>query len=98
VAIYTAACFLNEAGHLDRATMMAHKGQAISLLNEHLGSGNSSSDEAIAGIIQLILDEWYWGETGDLRAHLRGLREMIRMRGGFRNLGLYGLISKLAIT
>jgi hypothetical protein len=76
---------------------MAHKLHAIGLLNEHLRA-QATTDEAIAGVIQLITDEWYWGDTGDLRAHMRGLREMIRFRGGFGNLGLNGLLSKLAIT
>lgn len=98
VAIYTAACFLNQTGHLDERVTMAHKGQSIRLLNDHLRSESSSSDEVIAAVIQLIVNEWCWGETNDLRAHLRGLREMIRLRGGFRSLGLHGLISKLAIT
>jgi hypothetical protein len=39
-----------------------------------------------------------WGNTNDLRAHLSGLRDMIKCRGGFRTLGLHGLISKLAIS
>jgi hypothetical protein len=67
------------------------------MLNEYLRSKSSTNDEAITGVMQLILDEWYWGETNNLRAHLRGLREMIRIRGGFRHLGMNGLVSKLAI-
>ncbi|KAL8418761.1 hypothetical protein RB594_002101 [Gaeumannomyces avenae] len=99
VAIYTASCFLHETGHMDKTTTMAHKGQAIRMLNELLRSSRSStSDEAITAVLQLILDEWYWGETSDLRAHLRGLREMIRLRGGIRCLGMNGLVGKLAIV
>lgn len=97
-AMYTAACFLNETGHLDKATAMGYKNQAISMLNEHLWSDSCSSDETIAAHTQLILNEWYWGAAGDLGAHLRGLREMVRVRGGFRSLGLHGLIAKMAIT
>jgi hypothetical protein len=77
---------------------MAHKGHVIKLLNEHIRSQPSPSDEVIAGVLQITLDEWLWGNTTDLRAHLRGLRDMIRSRGGFRTLGLNGLISKLAIS
>ncbi|KAK3941271.1 oleate activated transcription factor 3 [Diplogelasinospora grovesii] len=101
VAIYTAACFLNETGHLDNAAAMAYKVYAINLINENLYNSKSStttSDEAIAGIIQLIVNEWYWGDANDLRAHLRGLRDLIRLRGGFHTLGLHGMLSKLAIT
>ncbi|KAK4209202.1 oleate activated transcription factor 3 [Rhypophila decipiens] len=98
VAIYTAAGLLSQTGHIESTVAMAHKGHAIKLLNEHLRSRSSTSDEGIAGVVQLIVNEWYWGDPNDLRAHLRGLREMIKLRGGFRTLGLHGLISKLAIT
>lgn len=43
----------------------------------------------------------YWGNTQDLpelRAHLRGLREMIRIKGGFNQMGLTGLLAKLVIV
>jgi len=98
VAIYSAACFLTDTGHVERTVAMAHKGHVIQLLNEHIQSQISTSDEVIAGVLQIILDEWLWGNTNDLRAHLRGLRGMIRARGGFRTLGLHGLLSKLAIS
>ncbi|KAK0745415.1 hypothetical protein B0T21DRAFT_381415 [Apiosordaria backusii] len=98
VGVYTAACFLADSGHVDRTAAMAHKGQVIELMNMQLSSQLPTSDEGITGVIQLVLNEWHWGNEPDLRAHLRGLREMIRIRGGFRTLGLHGLISKLAIT
>ncbi|EOO03543.1 hypothetical protein UCRPA7_970 [Phaeoacremonium minimum UCRPA7] len=98
VAIFTSACFLTETGYLDNMATMSHKGLAIRMLNEHLRSKSSTTDVAISAVTQLILDEWYWGEASDLRAHLRGLREMIRLRGGFRNLGMDGIIAKLVIT
>ncbi|TLD26715.1 hypothetical protein PspLS_05284 [Pyricularia sp. CBS 133598] len=100
VAIYTASCFLVETGTLDKTVAMAHKGLAIRMLNELLRSpADSTSDEAIAAVIQMILDEWYWGDSSnDLQAHLRGLREMIRLRGGIQNLGMDGLVGKLAVV
>jgi len=98
VAIYTASGLLSQTGHIKSTVAMSHKGHAIKLLNEHMQSRTSTSDEVIAGVVQLIVNEWYWGETNDLRAHLRGLSQMIKVRGGFRTLGLHGLISKLAIT
>ncbi|KAK0614029.1 hypothetical protein B0T14DRAFT_293150 [Immersiella caudata] len=98
VAIYTAACFLSDTGHIDTTVAMAHKGHAIQMLNEHIQSTSVPSDEGITGVVQLIVDEWYWGDPNHLHTHLRGLREMIKLRGGFRTLGLHGLISKLAIT
>lgn len=68
------------------------------MLNERLRSADdATSDAAIAGVCQLIIDEWYWGETHDLRAHLNGMRHMIKLRGGYQNLGLGGLLSKMVI-
>ncbi|KAH6844926.1 hypothetical protein B0I37DRAFT_392272 [Chaetomium sp. MPI-CAGE-AT-0009] len=98
VAIYSVACFLTDTGHGERTVAMAHKGHVIKLLNEHIRSQLAPSDEVIAGVLQITLNEWLWGNTNDLRAHLHGLRDMIRSRGGFRTLGLHGLISKLALS
>ncbi|ORY57265.1 uncharacterized protein BCR38DRAFT_355048 [Pseudomassariella vexata] len=98
VSIYTAACLLSETNHLDKTITMWIKGSAIRLLNDLLRSERfATGDEAIAGVAQLIADEWYWGDTHDLRAHLEGMRQMIKLRGGFRNLGLNGLLSKMVI-
>jgi hypothetical protein len=58
VAIYSAACFLTDSGHVERTAAMAYKGQAIKLLNEHIRSQPSTSDELIAGVTQLVLAEW----------------------------------------
>lgn len=87
---------------------VAHKGHAIHMLNAQPQSGSSSgdnaatttttSDNAITAASQLMMDEWYWGQTRNLHAHLRGLREMIRLRGGLKNLGMSGLVSKLAVA
>ncbi|WDK20761.1 hypothetical protein CGRA01v4_12049 [Colletotrichum graminicola] len=63
------------------------------------GRSEHPSDAAIAGVIQLTVTEWYWGETeDDLRYHLKGLRGMIRLRGGFNQLGMNGLLAKNAIV
>lgn len=100
-AMYTSACFLNETtgGRLvDSTTAVAHKCRAIRMLNEHLQTRGSTTDEAIAGVMQLMLNEWYWGNVDDLRAHLSGLREMVRLRGGFASLGLGGLLARLVIV
>jgi hypothetical protein len=98
IALYTSACFLNETGHVPRQLVMVHKGRAIAMLNEHLRSDTFyTSDAAIAAVVQLAIDEWYWGDTQDLRAHLRGMREMVRIRGGLNRLGMNGLLAKLVI-
>lgn len=99
ISIYTAACFLNETcpSVVDDTTAMTRKGDAICMLETHLRTTGSTTDEAIAGVMQLILNEWYWGGRKELEAHLGGLREMVRSRGGLANLGLSGLLAKLII-
>lgn len=62
------------------------------------GSGGGAGDAAIASVIQLTAAEWYWGENDqDLQHHFRGLRDMIRLRGGFDNLGMNGILAKNAM-
>ena len=77
---------------------MDFKERAIGMLNEHLGGDDKTSDQSIAAVIQLILDEWYRGERRDLTSHLIGLREMTAARGGISGLGLGGLLGKLAFS
>lgn len=99
IAICTAACFLNDTcpSIVDNTTAMTRKGNAICMLETHLRTTGSTTDEAIAGVMQLILNEWHWGGRKELEAHLGGLREMVRSRGGLANLGLGGLLAKLII-
>jgi hypothetical protein len=96
-AIYTAECSLE---HWGNAVIL--KNQAIRLFNNNLLSHSRNSDETIATLTQLIQNEWYWGayrgEGMDLGNHLRLLNTLVYERGGFRRLGLHGLIAKLAIT
>lgn len=83
---------------MPKMALMAHKGKAIRMLNESLRSQtHQTGDAAIAGVVQLIVDEWYWGETHDLHMHMMGLKDMIRIRGGFQNLGMDGLLAKMVI-
>lgn len=99
IILYTSTCFLNETGHIPKLGVMAHKGKAIRMLNENLRSqSHQTNDAVIAGVVQLVVNEWYWGDTDDLCAHMRGLREMIRIRGGFHNLGMDGLLAKMVIA
>lgn len=100
IAICTAACFLNDTcpDIVDNTTAMTRKGAAIYMLKTHLRTTGSTTDEAIAGVTQLILNEWHWGDRGELEAHFGGLKEMVRSRGGLSSLGLGGLLSKLVIV
>lgn len=96
--IATAACLLAETNDAS-AVAVAYKCRSIGLLNAHLlRAGPAPTDEAVAAVRQMLLNEWCWGSVGDLRAHLSGLREMVRLRGGFAQLGLGGLLARLVIV
>lgn len=97
-AIYTSASYLHATGHMDEVMTMGHKTRAIAALNERMWSGAGFTDETVACFTHLVLNEWYFGPETDLSPHLRGLREMIRLKGGLQTLGMHGLIAKLAVT
>ncbi|OIW35020.1 hypothetical protein CONLIGDRAFT_37949 [Coniochaeta ligniaria NRRL 30616] len=97
VALSVAATSLVQLRLMPSEAAMALKGQAIHTLNAYLRSPASATDEAISAVSQLILNDWYFGETRDMQAHLRGLRELVRLRGGFEEQSVNRLVSKTAL-
>jgi len=77
---------------------MKLKGNAISTLNRYLQSEKWISDEALAGVVQFVSIEWFFGGPEVVQAHLRGLREMLRLRGGFSSSGVGALVTKVALV
>jgi hypothetical protein len=95
IILFTSACFFSETGHIPKILAMMHKGKAYHMLNEQLRTEETQvSDASILGVTQMVVDSWYWGATTDLKAHIRGLKQMIQMRGGLANLGLHGYLAK----
>jgi hypothetical protein len=43
--------------------------------------------EAMSAVGYIITSEWYWSNYDNVQAHLRGLKEMVRLRGGLGELG-----------
>ncbi|KAF7563212.1 hypothetical protein G7046_g928 [Stylonectria norvegica] len=99
IILFTSACFFSETGHIPKTLAMMHKGMVYHMLNERLRSEatTQTSDASILGVVQMVVDSWYWGATADLKAHIRGLKQMIRLRGGLHKLGMHGYISKTII-
>ena len=83
---------------MDQTSAMKMKGAAIHTLNTHLQSDDWASDEALAGVVQFVSIEWFFGEPDVVLAHLRGLREMVRLRGGFTPAGVGALVTKVALV
>ncbi len=48
----------------------------------------STSTEAITGVVYLTVNEWYWSNYENVHAHMKGLKEMVRLRGGLDKLGM----------
>ncbi|KAK3389888.1 hypothetical protein B0H63DRAFT_519121 [Podospora didyma] len=98
VSMNTAICLLSEQTAVDRGRMIAARGHAISELHRMLGSPQSStSDEAIAYVVRLVVNDLCYGETQHLRVHIDGVREMTRLRGGLASLGMDGTLAKMVI-
>lgn len=75
-----------------------HKHRVYRRLNAALASPDAqSSDTTIMALEQIVVDSWLWSGSKDLQAHLKGLRTMIQMRGGFQKLGMQGFLSKMII-
>ncbi|KAK5994885.1 hypothetical protein PT974_03272 [Cladobotryum mycophilum] len=98
IVLYTATCFLNETGRVPKMLVWAYKGAVHKMLNEQLRSTKmQTSDAAIMGTTQMVIDSWYWGTTEELRAHMAGLKTMIKLRGGPQVLGMQGFLAKTVL-
>lgn len=101
IAILTAAVYQAEAQGIpptQSAIALRYKVKCIELLNEMLGDKTrATSTEAIAGVIFLLVNEWYWSNHEVVQRHMMGLEEMVRLRGGLENLGMSGFLRKMVI-
>jgi hypothetical protein len=101
LGILTAAIYQAEAQKIPpekSAVALRYKVKSIELLNEMLGDKNTAtSSEAIAAVIYLMTNEWYWSNHDVVQRHLKGLKEMIRIRGGLDDLGMSGFLRKMVL-
>ncbi|KAK3934849.1 hypothetical protein QBC46DRAFT_398800 [Diplogelasinospora grovesii] len=97
-SLYISARSLAERQYIDETASMRIKGNAIHTLNNHLRSEAWVTDEALAGVVQFVSIEWFFGERKVVEAHLWGLREMVRLRGGFTKVGVGALVTKVALV
>ncbi|TVY78251.1 hypothetical protein LSUE1_G006779, partial [Lachnellula suecica] len=86
LAIYTASCYQAEFQKIpagQSTVALGLKLKSIAMLNDMLRSEEQSTcDETICGVVYLITNEWYWGIKENVEAHLRGLRQIVSLRGG----------------
>ena len=90
-AIFTASCYQSETQKIPpqkSAVVLSYKLKTIELLNAMLrDKDTSTSIEAFTAVGYIITSEWYWSNYDSVKAHLKGLKEMIRLRGGLGELG-----------
>lgn len=64
-----------------------HLGQAVSLVNQRLGTAEALSDSSLVVVNFLIVQELLRESRSKAEIHLRGLQKMIELRGGLSQLG-----------
>lgn len=63
------------------------KGEIIARINEFITKDfNKTYQEAIQSVLHIALLEYYWGDAASVKAHINGLKEMVRLRGGIQSL------------
>jgi hypothetical protein len=99
LAILTSAIYQAEAQKIvpqQSQVVLRYKVKSIELLNEMLSHRHSAtSPEAIAAVIYLMVNEWYFCNHDIVQRHMAGLKEMVRMRGGLDDLGMNGFVRKM---
>lgn len=82
----------------NKDNIIAARCSAIQNLNQMLATpALSTSDEAIAAVLKLVISDLCHGETQDLRVHADGVRQMTNLRGGLANLGMNGTLAKMVV-
>ncbi|KAH8808859.1 hypothetical protein F5884DRAFT_858377 [Xylogone sp. PMI_703] len=73
--------------HEKSVDVISTKVKLISGINEYLNDQNTAmSNEAISTVMSLAYNEWIYNHQDIAFAHMKGLREMIRLRGGLENI------------
>lgn len=76
---------------------MAAKGRLINLINTHIvTSSKGVNEESIAAVMSLAYNELVYSDEKSTLAHMRGLREMVRTRGGIHNI-TFPLLRKMLL-
>jgi len=99
VTVFAAAHFQAVHGpSTHQIDIYALKGMVISSINESLlSSTRSISDEIIGAIIKLAAFEGLFGDRNACEMHMKGLGQIVLLRGGLPSLGLHGLLERMLL-
>lgn len=100
VTLHVAATTLSDTKPVNTLAATLLQREAYQILNYYLDSPvpTSTSNEVISAVSQMILRDWYYGDTNDTLPQLRKLRELVEIRGGLTKEGVGGLVSKHALV
>jgi len=80
---------------LERGGNMANtylvKADALNCINAYMASSTPANFKAVAAelvgcIVSMVVMEWFWGTEESMRAHHRGIKELLRLCGGIGGL------------
>lgn len=63
-----------------------HLSKAFRLINERLSTNNAISDTTLAAVLMMAQYERQLGQHSESLVHMKGLRRMVELRGGIRQL------------
>ncbi|KAF6823639.1 Zn(2)-C6 fungal-type DNA-binding domain protein [Colletotrichum plurivorum] len=67
---------------------LALKSHVLSIIAEYMRRPfDAIAIEMVRSIVNLVVMEWFWGADESMFAHMRGIKRMIKLRGGMRGLG-----------
>jgi len=92
MGIFTSACYQSEILKIPpnkSPIVLGYKLKIINMLNELLSHRHTSTSiEALVVVVYLMTNEWYWCNYEGAQAHMKGLREMVRLKGGLEGIGM----------
>ncbi|KAE9374865.1 hypothetical protein N431DRAFT_438260 [Stipitochalara longipes BDJ] len=76
------------------ANYLYHKTETIRVINERLRNTTEVlTDESLGAIALLITSQTCQGDYNEMNIHMRGLSQLVNMRGGLGHLGMNGLLA-----
>lgn len=92
ISIYTTAAYQSEAQKIAPSTnpsVLSYKAASLHILNTKLRSKDTeeqTGNEVVAAVATIVSMEWYWSDFDVIEKHLKGLVELVRLRGGLGKL------------
>lgn len=101
MGIFTAACYQSETQKIPpnkSPVVLGYKVKVINMLNELLSNKETATSiEAMVVVVYLMTNEWYWSNYDSARAHMKGLRDMVRLRGGLDGMGMGEFVKRMIL-